>query len=97
MNIQMTGQNTEITAAIRDYAEKKLKKINLMADKINQIHLTFHVEKLNHIAEATLFVKGSQIHATASSEDMYESVDKLVDKISRQLSKHKEKLADRGS
>lgn len=91
MQIQMTGQNTEITPALRNYAEKKMKRINTMADKITHLHLTFHVEKLNQIAEANVSLPGAQIHASATSEDMYESIDKLVDKISRQLSKYKEK------
>lgn len=94
MQIQMTGQNTEVTDAIRSYAEKKLKRINAMVDKINHIHLTFHVEKLNQIAEANISLPGAQLHAEASSEDMYESIDKLIDKLSRQLSKYKEKLTD---
>ncbi len=91
MQIQMTGQNTEITSALRTYAEKKLKRINTMVDKITHLHLTFRVEKLNQIVEANVSVPGVQIHASASSEDMYESIDKLIDKISRQLSKYKEK------
>jgi putative sigma-54 modulation protein len=93
MQIQMTGQNTDITPAIRDYVEKKLKRLNALSDKITHIHLTFHVEKINQIAEANLTVPGLQVHAKASSEDMYESIDKLVDKIGRQLSKHKEKMS----
>lgn len=91
MQIQMTGKNTEITPALRSYAEKKLKRINTMVDKITHLHLTFHVEKLNQVAEANINLPGTQIHASATSEDMYESIDKLVDKINRQLSKYKEK------
>lgn len=94
MQIQMTGQNLEITDAIRSYAEKKLKRAFSIVDKINHIHLTFHVEKLNQIAEANISVPGSQIHAEASSENIYESIDKLIDKISRQLKKYKDKLSD---
>jgi putative sigma-54 modulation protein len=94
MQIQMTGQNTELTPAIRDYAEKKLKRIHTMVDKINHIHLTFRIEKVNQIVEANISVPGKQIHAAADSEDMYESIDKLIEKISRQLSRHKEKLTD---
>lgn len=93
MQIQMTAQNTEITAAIRSYVEKKIKRLNAMSDKITHFHLTFHVEKVNQIAEANVTVPGLQIHAKASSTDMYESIDKLIDKISRQLNKHKEKLS----
>ena len=89
MQIQITGQGLEITEAIRNYAEKKLKRIIAIADKINHIHVTFHLEKVNQIAEANITVPGTQIHAEASSENIYESIDKLVDKLSRQLKKYK--------
>ncbi len=96
MQIQITGQNLEITEAIRSYAEKKLQRIVSIADKINHIHLTFHIEKLNQIAEANISVPGSQIHAEASSENIYESIDKLIDKLSRQLKKYKDKVTNHG-
>lgn len=90
MQIQMTGQNIDVTTAIRSYAEKKLQRINSMVDKITHIHLTFHVEKVQQIAEANISIPGTQIHAKASSEDIYKSIDELVDKIIRQLNKYKE-------
>lgn len=91
MQIQITGQNIEVTEAIRTYAEKKLQRIYSLVDKIGHIHLTFHVERVNQIAEANISVPGSQIHAEAVSENIYESIDKLVDKLIRQLKKYKEK------
>lgn len=94
MQIQMTGHNIEVTPAIRTYAEKKLQRLNSLVDKITHIHLTFRVEKVNQIAEANIAVPGTQLHAEASSENIYESIDKLVDKVIRQLNKHKEKLSD---
>ena len=96
MQIPMTGRNIEITPAIRSYAEKKIQRINSLADKITHIHLTFHTEKVNQIAEANLSLPGLQIHAKASSEDIYESIDKLVDKITSQINKHKGKSTDHG-
>lgn len=92
MQVQITGQNIEVTEAIRAYAEKKLKRICSIEDKISHFHVTFHVEKLNQIAEANIAVPGSQIHAEATSENIYESIDKLVDKLTRQLKKYKEKM-----
>jgi ribosome hibernation promoting factor len=89
MQIQITGQGLEITDAIRSYTEKKLKRITTIADKINHVHVTFHLEKMNQIAEANISVPGSQIHAEASSENIYESIDKLIDKLSRQVKKYK--------
>lgn len=94
MQIQITGQGLELTDAMRSYVEKKFQRIVSIADKINHVHVTFRVEKVNQIAEANLSVPGSQIHAEASSENIYESIDKLVDKLSRQLKKYKSKLTD---
>ncbi|MBS0350025.1 MAG: ribosome-associated translation inhibitor RaiA [Proteobacteria bacterium] len=96
MQIQLTGQNIEITEAIRNYTEKKLKRIVSLVEKINHIHLTFRVEKLNQIAEINISLPGTQIHAEAGCENIYESIDKLVDKVRRQLKKHKEKTTEHG-
>jgi putative sigma-54 modulation protein len=52
------------------------------------------VEKLDHIAEATLLIVKGEIHASATSNDMYAAIDELVDKLDRQLIKHKEKIND---
>ena len=52
------------------------------------------VEKLSHKAEATLHVRGSNIHADAAEADMYAAVDVLTDKLDRLVKKHKEKRAD---
>jgi putative sigma-54 modulation protein len=52
------------------------------------------VEKLQQKAEATVQMSGGTIHADAIHEDMYAAVDALVDKLSRQVTKHKEKLTD---
>lgn len=94
MQIRYTGQNIEITPAIRDYSEKKLQRIQNHIHKIMDVHLVFSVEKLNQNVEGTISVPGTQIHAHASSEDMYESIDKITDKLMRQLVKYKEKLTE---
>ena len=54
--------------------------------------MTFDVEKLTQIAEAKILLAGNELHARSESEDMYSSIDALVDKLDRQLIKHKEKL-----
>jgi putative sigma-54 modulation protein len=52
------------------------------------------VEKLLHKAEATLHMRGETIHAVAVDENMYASIDALVDKLDRRVLKHKEKATD---
>ena len=50
------------------------------------------VEKVKQIAEATVHVNGGELHASSEQEDMYAAIDILVDKLARQLNKHKDKL-----
>jgi putative sigma-54 modulation protein len=52
------------------------------------------VEKLRHKAEATMHISGGDIFAEAVEENMYAAIDGLVDKLDRQLKKHKEKITD---
>jgi putative sigma-54 modulation protein len=52
------------------------------------------VEKLRHKAEATMHITGGNIFADAEQENMYAAIDALVDKLDRQVKKHKEKMTD---
>ncbi|EFB72579.1 ribosome hibernation promoting factor HPF [Providencia rustigianii] len=92
MEFQITGHNIEVTPALREIVDKKLKKLEQLFDRINSIQVVLKVEKVQQIAEATVQVNGAELHATAEENDMYAAIDLLVDKLSRQLTKHKEKL-----
>ena len=86
----------EITPALRTFTQEKFDKLERHFDKITAINVIFDVEKLRQIAEATILVAKGELHASSESEDMYTAIDILVDKLDRQLIKHKEKLRDRG-
>ena len=91
MQIQLTGHKVEITPALREFTNNKLERIKRFSDHITSIHVTFDVEKVRQIAEAKINLHGSEIHARSESENMYTAIDMLVDKLMRQLTKHKEK------
>ena len=63
-------------------------------DQVTDIHVVLGVEKLRHKAEATMHISGGDIFADAVEENMYAAIDSLVDKLDRQLKKHKEKITD---
>jgi putative sigma-54 modulation protein len=94
MQIEYTGHGIDVTDALKTYVKDKFSRLERHFDKMIAAHFTFHVEKLEQIAEATLLVAKTEIHASASAEDMYSAIDSLVDKLDRQLVKHKEKLSD---
>jgi putative sigma-54 modulation protein len=94
MQINITGHNVDVTPALKTYAEGKLSKLAQHFDKITSIHLVLDVEKLSQVAEASIKIAKAELHARAESEDLYASIDLLIDKLNKQLIKHKEKIQD---
>ncbi|MGC1181899.1 ribosome hibernation promoting factor [Legionella sp.] len=92
MQINITGHRLEVTPSLRTFTEDKFDKLKRHFDHITKINVIFDVEKLRQIAEATIFVAGGELHASAESEDLYAAIDMLMDKLDRQLIKHKEKI-----
>ena len=91
MQLQIDGQGIEVTDAIRNILEKKLMKLESHFGNVERAHIVFKVNKIRQIADATLSLPGAIINAEAESEDMYKTIDLLVEKLNAQLSKHKDK------
>jgi putative sigma-54 modulation protein len=94
MQLSVTGHHIEITDSLRNYVSTKLAKLERHFDQMTDIHCVLTVEKLEHKAEATIQVGGGTIHAEQIELNMYAAIDILVDKLDRQVKKHKEKLTD---
>jgi len=94
MQLSVTGHHVEVTTAMRNYVANKLEKVERHFDLVSDVHCILTVEKLRHKAEATVNLNGGKIYADATEEDMYAAIDGLVDKLDRQVRKHKEKRAD---
>lgn len=94
MQVILTGHHIDITDSLRDYVNSKMEKLERHFDSVTDIHVVLSVEKLRHKAEATVHVTGNNIFADQTEEDMYAAIDGLVDKLDRQVKKHKEKLKD---
>ena len=95
MQITLTGHHVEVTSALKDYVHSKLKRLERHFDHVTTANVVLTVEKVKHKAEATVHISGGQLFADAAHEDMYASIDALVDKLDRQIKRHKEKLTDR--
>ncbi|XOV80639.1 MAG: ribosome hibernation promoting factor [Aestuariibacter sp.] len=92
MQINLTGHHVEITDSLRDYVDTKFEKLERHFDHINNVHVILNVEKLNQKAEATVHMDGGEVFAESNNNDMYAAIDSLIDKLDRQVIKHKEKL-----
>lgn len=93
MQINLTGRHVEITPALREYVDSKFAKLERHFDHINNVYVTLEVEKLKQIAEAKLNIDGGEIFAESENENMYAAIDQLIDKLDRQVIKHKEKVS----
>jgi len=94
MQLNLTGHHVDVTPAMRDYVEEKLQKLQRHFEHVTGIHCILTFEKLRHKAEARVALSGGQLFADAVEDDMYAAVDSLVDKLDRQIIRHKEKITD---
>jgi putative sigma-54 modulation protein len=93
MQINLTGRHVEITEALKDYVDTKFAKLERHFDHINNVHVVLNVEKLKQIAEAKLNLNGGEVFAQCEDDNMYAAIDLLIDKLDRQVIKHKEKIS----
>lgn len=91
MQINITGHHIDITQALKNYVETKFDRLERHFDQLTNVHVVLSVEKVRQKAEATLHLNGVAVFADATEEDMYAAIDGLVDKLDRQVKKHKEK------
>ena len=92
MQINISGRHVEVTDSMKEYVTSKLERLNNHHDRITSTNVIVSVDKLIQKAEATIHVSGKDVFAEATHEDLYAAIDALVDKLDRQLIKHKEKM-----
>ncbi len=92
MQLNLTGHHVEITEPMREYVQTKLNRVERHFDQVTDINCVLTVDKLQHRAEATANLAGAQLFANATEENMYAAIDMMIDKLGRQLRKHKDKV-----
>ncbi len=91
MQITITGRHTSVTDAMKTYATEKFAKLERHDDLVTTAELVMDVEKTRHWVEMIAHTKvGDRIVGKAEHTDMYAAIDLLVEKMDRQLKKHKE-------
>lgn len=93
MQLQIVG-DIEITPAIRESIEKKLSQLEKRYNHISSVHVNLHVEHHTHVAEGTVHLDGTEIHASAKDDDMYKAIELMSEKLLGQVTKHKDKIID---
>ncbi len=93
MNVIVNGRHLEITPALKNYAEEKVKKFERYISDISEAVVTLSIEKkYRQKAEVLLKVNGVLIQAEGVTGEIYSSIDEVSDKLERRVKKYKEKL-----
>ncbi len=99
MNLTISGHHLELTPSLRSYVTAKMDRITRHFDQVVDMRVLLSVEKqkqkeLRQRAECSIRVKGSDLFAESANQDLYAAVDELVDKLDRQVVRHKNRLQD---
>lgn len=92
MQIDITGQQLEVTEPIKDYIETKFDRIKRHSDQVLSVHVMLNVEKIRHKSEVTVHIGGKDFFAESTEDNLYKSIDAMVDKLDKQIRRHKSKL-----
>ncbi|MCU9593253.1 ribosome-associated translation inhibitor RaiA [Caldibacillus thermolactis] len=95
MNFNIRGENIEVTPALRDYAEKKISKLEkYFHDELNAtvyVNLKVYNDKRTKV-EVTIPLSQLTLRAEEVNEDMYAGIDLIADKLERQIRKYKTRV-----
>ena len=97
MNLTISGHHLEVSPALRSYVTTKLDRITRHFDQMVDVKVLLSVENQKEKdkrqrAECSIRVKGNDLFAESAHEDLYAAVDELMDKLDRQVVRHKDKV-----
>jgi len=95
MNLNLTGRHLEITQAIRQHVTDKIVKIKNHFDSVMDVTVILSVDKLRQKAEGSVHLSGKNVFVECQDANLYVAIDNMIEKLDRQIIKHKEKYAAR--
>lgn len=92
MRINVTGRHFDVSNALKDHAEKRANKFKHFFDSVDEVDLVMEKENTQFKASVTFDVDKRTFHIETKDYDMYESIDRLMEKVERRIRRHKEKI-----
>lgn len=97
MQITVKGKQIDLTDSLKNYASEKMGKMSRYFDHMISAEVCLSIERNWHVAEITVFGEGFDMRGEEKSTDMYNSIDRVIEKLERQLKKQKGKVERRKS
>ncbi len=99
MNLKISGHHVELTPALKEYVQNKLERIKRHFDNVIDITVILAVDAntekdKRQRAEINMHMRGKDLHVESEAQDMYAAIDLLMDKLDRQVLRHKDKIQD---
>ncbi|CAG0995453.1 Ribosome hibernation promotion factor [Anaerolineae bacterium] len=94
MHVSVTFRHMDSSEPLKLYAEEKSERIGKYLSEPVEIHWVLSIEKIRHIADATVTANGVTIKAQGDTQDMYAAIDIVLDKLLGQAMKHKERVKE---
>jgi putative sigma-54 modulation protein len=91
MQYSVTFRHMEPSDHLKEFGREKMARLEKYLDSVIDVDLTFTVEKFRHRVEAVVTADGLKIKAEEVTEDMYSALDLVVDKLEKQIKRHREK------
>lgn len=95
MRIEVVGRNVEVTAQLREHIHKRFRRVARQVSELARLEVVLREEanpaiRDGQVAEATLYLKGTTLHAEEAAEQMTTAIGHLSDDIKRQVKRHRE-------
>ena len=94
MKIEITSKIIDITPAIRERIESRFEKLERLQVPLITPHVIVSKERLMFTVEASAGIPNGKLFAQAEHEDLYAAIDQLMDKLDRQVCRHKDRVQD---
>ncbi|MDQ7840720.1 MAG: ribosome-associated translation inhibitor RaiA [bacterium] len=100
MPVRVQGKHIAVTDALRAYAEQKLAKLPRYFDRVQDAQVVLSVARDRtrgraQVVEVTVWCDGLVLRAEETTEDMYTSIDRAVDKLERQIEKYRSRITEK--
>jgi ribosome hibernation promoting factor len=97
MQISVSFRNVEPSEHLKNYAETRMGRLKKYLEEPIEIHLVLSIQKFRHTVDATISSDGVKIKAQEETGDLYSAIDMVLDKIEKQVKRHRDRVKDRKS